>query len=545
MCMVWSMAEAQILNETFDDALNFTTSTAFFSNGDRAFFGITGDSDDFGGDPIPSGIKPYEGFFGNYLTGMRLNGQGASLPITITWENLAIQNITQLVFRGDFAEYFDEPGHIDAADFILVEYQIDSGGFQPLLSFVGSDFSSGNFNGIFREDTNFDGVGDGLALNYEAQRFTKYISQTGAILDLRISMSVNAHEEDFAFDNIILTGDGVVDSTPPVILCYEDLQKFTDLDACGAIVSFPFPHAVDETDESPVVTQIEGPTSGSFFPTGITELIFEATDNSGNTSQCAVYVHIMDKQAPTVVCVTPIQVYADEASCETIVHYDTPVATDNCSSEEELQIELINGLGSGSYFPVGINYETYLITDSIGNMTACSVTIEVISQMTPRLICPNEPIPIQANNAGEYILPKLEGRYGIELGDYCGQRGVYTTQDPPPGTILQEGVYEVEINLFVNNEQVDSCVAQLLVQENLGVNDLESPAFILYPNPVSDILHIETSDKIKNIEVYNIHGKLLESFATSSISLRHLPKGVYIVRIETDNTKGFSLVVKK
>lgn len=545
MCMTLGIVEAQILNETFDDTSNFTTSTEFFSNGNRAFFGITGDSNDFGGDPIPTGIKAYEGFFGNYLTGMRLNGLGASLPITIVWENLAIQNVTQLVFRGDFAEFVDEPGHIDASDFVLVEYQIDGEGFQPLLSFVGADFSSGNFNGVFREDTNFDGVGDGLALSYLSQRFTKHIPEIGAVLDLRISMSVNAHEEDFAFDNIILTGDGVLDNTPPVILCYNDLHRFTDLDACGAIVNFSLPHAVDETDESPIVTQIEGPASGDFFAIGTTELIFEAADSSGNKSQCAIYVHIIDKQGPTATCAEPIVVYADEQSCDTIVHYDLPVATDNCSSEEEIQIELINGLGSGNYFPVGVNYETYLITDNVGNMSACSVVIEVISQMMPRLICPSEPILIPTNNAGEYILPKLEGRYGIELGDYCGQRGVYTTQYPPPSTVLQEGTHNIEINLFVNNEHVDRCIVQLLIQERLGINDLEHTEFILYPNPVIDMLHIETLEKIDNIQVYSIQGKLVEEFTAAPFSLSHFPKGVYLVRIETDNTRGFSLVVKK
>lgn len=545
MWMIVGIAEAQILNETFDDSSNFITSTSFFSNGDRAFFGVSGDSNDFGGDPIPSGLKAYDGFFGNFLTGMRLNGVGANLPVTIVWESLDIENITDLIFRGDFAEYVDEPGHIDAGDFILVEYQIDDSGYQPLLSFVGADFSSSNFNGVFKEDTNFDGIGDGQALSYQSQRFTKHIPQTGTILDLRISISVNAHEEDFALDNIILTGDGVIDATPPVILCYEDIHKFTDLDVCGALVNFPLPHAVDETDESPIISQIGGPASGSFFPTGITELVFEAEDSSGNKSQCSIYVHVIDKQAPNVVCVEPIYVYTDAESCDTIVHYDLPTVSDNCSDESQIQIELISGLGSGSYFPVGVNYDTFLITDHVGNRSVCSVVIEVISQMTPRLICPSEPIPVQTNNAGEYILPKLEGRYGIAIGDYCGQRGVYTTQDPPPSTVLQEGLYDVTINLFANDEQVDTCTVQLKIQETLGVDKLDAIAFTLYPNPVIDRLHIKTLEDIRNIQVYNIHGKLIADFTSSPISLSHLSKGIYIVGVETDNTRGFSLVVKK
>lgn len=544
MLLIMGISNAQILNETFDDTANYSTSHPFFSNGDRAFFGITGDTDDFGNDNTPSGLKLYEGFLGNYLTGMRLNGTGASLPITITWENITIQNISNLIFKGDFAEYVDEPGHIDAGDFILVEYQMDANGYQPLLSFVGADFSTNSFNGVFREDTNFDGVGDGQALNYTRQRFTKHIPDTGAVLDLRISISVNAHEEDFAIDNIILTGDGVVDATPPVIICYNDIEVYTDLDSCGAIVNFPLPHAVDETDTDPMVSQISGPESGAFFNTGSTELVFEATDSSGNTSQCSVFVFVEDKQSPNVQCAEPILVYAEENSCYTIVHYDLPSVSDNCSNTDDIQIELISGLGSGEEFMAGVNYDTYRITDLAGNISVCSVVIEVLPSMTPKLLCPNEPIPVQFNNAGQYILPKLEGRFGIELDDYCGQRGVYTEQSPEPGTIFYEGTYQVEIHLFSDDLLVDSCVVELVVQESLGVSENTRLEFVLYPNPVKDRLYIETLEEIKNIHVYTLQGKLLRVFKEAPIILSDLSKGLYIVRVEGLYRSSYSTIIK-
>lgn len=544
MLLIMSISNAQILNETFGDTSNFTTSHPFFSNGDRAFFGITGNTDDFGGDNTPSGLKPYEEFLGNYLTGMRLNGMGASLPITITWENIAIQNIPNLIFKGDFAEYVDEPGHIDAGDFILVEYQVDANGYQPLLSFVGADFSTNSFNGVFREDTNFDGVGDGQALNYKRQRFTKHIPDTGAVLDLRISVSVNAHEEDFAIDNIILTGDDVVDATPPVILCYNDIEVYTDLDSCGAIVNFSLPNAIDETDTDPIVTQIGGPASGAFFPTGNTELVFEATDSSGNTAQCSIFVFVKDKQSPNVQCAEPILVYAEENSCYTIVHYDLPIVSDNCSNIEDIQIDLISGLGSGGDFLVGVNYETYRITDLAGNISVCSVVIEVLPSMVPKLLCPNETILVRFNNAGHYILPKLEGRFGIELDDYCGQRGVYTEQTPQPGTVFYEGTYEVEIRLFSDDILVDSCTVQLVVQESLGIRENTKLEFVLYPNPVKDRLYIETLEEIKNIQVYTLQGKRLKVFKETPITLSDLPKGVYIVRVEGYHTNSYSTIIK-
>lgn len=545
MFLIVCALQAQVLNETFDGNSNFTTSTPFFSNGDRVYFGITGDSNDFGSDPVPTGLKPYEGFSGNYLTGMRLNGMGASLPISIIWEDLDIQGATNLIFKGDFAEYFDAPGHIDASDFILVEYQIDGQGYEPLLSFVGADFINPPNNGVFREDTNFDGVGDGTALNNHAQRFTKNITETGNSLDLRISVSVNAYDEDFALGNIIITGDGVEDTTPPIITCNEDIEVFTDIDSCGAIIEFPLPEAIDETDENPIITQIEGPESGSFFETGITELVFEAEDSAGNKTQCSIEVHVFDGQAPQVQCAESIVVTADEGTCNTVVHYDLPTVSDNCSSEEEIEIELISGLGSGSSFSVGTHYETFLITDAAGNMSTCSVLIEVMPEAVPQLECPTEPIVVQVNNAGEYILPNLEGRFGITFSDYCGQRGVYTTQHPTPSTVLTVGLHDVEINLMVDGEEVDSCMVQISVQETLGIEDNTMIDFELYPNPTSDILHIHSQEEILNIKVYSMQGKLLKEFKDAPISVGDLPQGVYLLWIETIDNKGFTKVVKK
>lgn len=542
--LIVCISNAQILNETFDDTSSFTTSNSFFSNGDRVFFGIAGEVKYFGDYSPPSGLKPYEGFLGNYLTGMRLNGLGAKLPITITWENLNIQNTSGLVFKGDFAEYVDSPGHIDAGDFILVEYQIDGNGYEPLLSFVGADFSSGSHNGVFREDTNFDGTGDGQTLNYQAQRFTKSISDTGQTLDLRISVSVNAHEEDFAIDNLIITGDGAVDTTPPVILCKEDIEVYTDFNTCGAIVNFVLPNAIDETDENPIVTQISGPESGEVFPTGYTEVVFEATDSSGNTSQCSITVFVEDKQPPNVQCVDPILVYTEEGECFTVVDYELPTAFDNCSSEEDIQIDLISGLGSGEEFSVGVHYETFRVTDLAGNIAVCSVVIEVLPSMTPTLECPIVPVHVQANNAGEYILPRLEGRFEIELGNYCGQSGVYTEQDPQPGTVLTEGTHEIEINLIAGGVQVDSCIVQLVVQESLSVKDNILADFVIYPNPVKDKLNIKTLEEIKSIQVYTVQGRLLQTFSDVPLSLSSLPKGIYIIRIQTLNSSGYSTIIK-
>ncbi|NEP06002.1 MAG: Ig-like domain-containing protein, partial [Okeania sp. SIO4D6] len=208
-----------VLNETFDNDLLFTKSTPFFSDSAQDYFGISDgtNSGDYDGNSAPSGIKSYTGFSGNFLTGMDLDGEGASLPVSLTWSGVNIDGLTNLEFSGDFAEFFDSPGSVDNSDYILVEYQIDSGGFQPLLEFRLDENEDDGTNGVFKEDTDFNGSGDGTTLGDAAQTFTKAIAGTGSTLDLRLTVSLNAANEDFGIDNFIVSDSSGSDTTAPKI----------------------------------------------------------------------------------------------------------------------------------------------------------------------------------------------------------------------------------------------------------------------------------------------------------------------------------------
>ncbi|MEL6915487.1 MAG: ExeM/NucH family extracellular endonuclease [Pseudomonadota bacterium] len=213
-----------VLGETFDDASGFTTSSGFFSDGGFDYLGISdgAGSGDFGSGTSPGGLKTYTGADGSFLTGMDLDGEGAGVPVTIAWTGLDIAGLTDLKFTGRFAEFFDEPGDIDESDFITLKAVID-GVESTILSFRGADFSSsgGPFNGVFREDTDLDGVGDGAALGGELQSFMADISGTGTTLDLILEVSLDAGDEDFAVDDFTIVGQSG-GTTPPAVLALSD-----------------------------------------------------------------------------------------------------------------------------------------------------------------------------------------------------------------------------------------------------------------------------------------------------------------------------------
>ena len=67
----------------------------------------------------------------------------------------------------------------------------------------------------------------------------------------------------------------------------------------------------------------------------------------------------------------------------------------------------------------------------------------------------------------------------------------------------------------------------------------ESKTFIatLYPNPTSDILNIQTDQKISKVEIYDLSGKMLTATENNvkKIQVSNLAKGLYIIKLQTEN----------
>ncbi|MFY7711017.1 InlB B-repeat-containing protein [Tenacibaculum sp. MEBiC07804] len=82
----------------------------------------------------------------------------------------------------------------------------------------------------------------------------------------------------------------------------------------------------------------------------------------------------------------------------------------------------------------------------------------------------------------------------------------------------------------------------------LGINDEKFKVpFKLYPNPVEDIIHIESKEIVEKIKIYNVLGKEVVSSTMSneSINVSSLSKGLYFMIIETTSGKGVRRFIKK
>lgn len=85
--------------------------------------------------------------------------------------------------------------------------------------------------------------------------------------------------------------------------------------------------------------------------------------------------------------------------------------------------------------------------------------------------------------------------------------------------------------------------------ETLGVSDLTAVDFDYYPNPVNEVLTIQSQETLKSIDVYNLLGQTIlnsSKISNGKIDLSALNSGIYLVKatFEDGNTGTFKIVKK-
>lgn len=96
-------------------------------------------------------------------------------------------------------------------------------------------------------------------------------------------------------------------------------------------------------------------------------------DENGNCADGPETVTVVDAIAPTIACPSNIST----SSCAAI-NYDLPIVSDNCSMN---LVPQLNGLPSGSIFPVGASTVEYSVADDSGNTSTCSFEVVVMNDL--------------------------------------------------------------------------------------------------------------------------------------------------------------------
>ena len=126
----------------------------------------------------------------------------------------------------------------------------------------------------------------------------------------------------------------------------------------------------------------------------------------------------------------------------------------------------------------------------------------------------------------------------------------------PAGATLGNTRMRVK-KIFGTTNYIDPCAGASFGQiedytlnvTSLGVNDNAKNAVKIYPNPVVDMLNIESPNKVKSVSVFDATGKAVSTHTLNStksqINLSKLTPGVYLVNIEMENETRSVKVIKK
>ncbi|MBL7809642.1 MAG: HYR domain-containing protein [Saprospiraceae bacterium] len=260
----------------------------------------------------------------------------------------------------------------------------------------------------------------------------------------------------------------VTDATNPTINCPANISVNTATNQCGANVTYSTPTGSDNCGLASIILQ-SGLASGSFFPVGITNNVWRATDLGGRTSTCAFSVTVNDGTPPVITCPANVVGVNDPKECGAFKNYNTPTATDNCSNPT---VTLVSGLQSGSYFQVGSTPIVWRATDASGNSATCSFTVTIVDTEAPTIICPaDRNLLTDPGECSSAYVPLG----GVQVEDNCSLSSL-SNNAPSPLPVGENQVIYTAVDASGN---ASTCV------QLIKVRDLEPPAISCPANLVT------------------------------------------------------------
>ncbi|HIB37678.1 glycine-rich protein [Mesonia sp.] len=281
---------------------------------------------------------------------------------------------------------------------------------------------------------------------------------------------------------------------------------------------------------------------------GMNMVTLTITDTNGNSSTCTSTVTVEDNELPSISC-EAITVSLDETGNISILPEDLVTDTfDNCGIENlSLDIDTFDCEDIGN--PVDV---TIFAQDASGNMTSCTTTVTVIDDLDPEFMCLEDQTVMGNDDESFYVVPDFVANGEVSAIDNCDGEMLTISQNPPAGSLLEEGEYDFTFVTTDSNGNTSVCISTITVETDLSVQTprLSINTLSIYPNPAETVIQIENPQHIqlKEMTVYDLNGRKvmnlnLESYLeNNTIDISRLEAAQYFVMIKSQNN---GVIVKR
>ena len=574
-----SFGQTTVFSESFEAGNSGTPSET--CNDNSADFFTRTDGSDIGSFYEVSG---QDGSF--YFAAQDTDGAPCTSAIeTLTFSSIDISTFTDLSFVIAAAEDDSSDGmeDWDADTFVLVEVNIDGGGFTNVLQFSGGG-ATNTEPGI---DADFDGTADGTLLTPAFQLFSAAIG-TGNSADIRITFNkLDAGDEDIALDLIQII-DGYIPPTTITITSPADMAvlnpgttsiniDFTTANlGAGDQVDITvtknagMPTTTNDVMSSPFV--IMGATDGDAYEVtaeivnGMTQVDFETINFTIGSATQVVDIAALIADVGT----NGVGGFYEITGAVLVTH------TDGFNNRQWIQDSNISGILM--YDSGGVS-TTYTVGDNVSGLKGTTTTSSGVLRFVPtedagvidssgNPVTP-QVVTIAAFNAApddyESELIQIDNVTFVD-GDGMATFATGTNYDvtdgvdtvikrtdffgaPYIGELIPQGQIAQIIGVAGEFNGTSQIYARNLSDLTLATNGFDLDKFAVYPNPTSlGYVNISSrSQTAMKVDVFDILGKqVINSTVTNNrLDVSTLNTGLYIMKVSQDDvTTTKKLVIK-
>jgi hypothetical protein len=352
----------------------------------------------------------------------------------------------------------------------------------------------------------------------------------------------------------------VYDLQAPAVTCPANVTTYSTATSCQVPVTYTAtasdncnvpPPVVSYTFSGATVGSGAGTGSGTSFNRGITTITLKATDNGGLTRTCTFRVIVIDLIKPVLTCVNPAPVGTTPGTCSAVVNYTAPTFTDNCPPSPGTATR-IQGLASGSTFPLGNSTIVFRATDANGNSTTCIMTIQVVDNQPPVITCPPSVTVAATGTPCNATVPYPP----VTASDNCGSiLSVFLVSGLMPNSVFPAGTtvntWRATDNAGLTAQCSFSvtvvCSAQKPAPAGVGTAEKSSPALTLAlslaPNPATQQVTFAVTglaEQEADLLVMDALGRIVARQVVASgqengtLEVSNWPQGLYQVLVRTE-----------